>query len=301
MEADAVAESFGDRLIRDPGLAVGDVLFQPFQAGICPGDPLEVVQKLHGRRDLLIDLGGERDGQDHVADASMPGDGVVDYEQDACHVAAGEDELARGTESGGLDLGPPQPSSGSFPQLGMAPLDLALQTEDTQLLGRARGRRQAEKVQRKPRVLGGLLARSVDQELSPPAGDERGKGDQGQEKQDGVDHRQQEAGQTDRHRQARQRQHGIEAVLDLLDLLFEHGQPVGDLGPLLVLDAGGTVGQVDEPQLRGQRVDLGQLEVGDVGEMPECEHADYAGGHGETGNPCAGRVAGQGGVGQPLH
>ena len=104
--------------------------------------PLEVVEERNRGRNLLVHLGGECDREDHVADAAMPADRVVDHEQDGCDVAAGEDELARGPEGGGLDLGPPQPPSGSLPQLGMAPLDLVLQTEDTQLLGRAGGGRQ---------------------------------------------------------------------------------------------------------------------------------------------------------------
>ena len=202
-EADAVTDALGDGVVRSSGFAVGDVPLEPLEPGVHLGDALQVVEKGDRRRDLLVDLRGQRDGQHNVADAPLARDRVVDDEKDTGDVARGKHKLAGGPKPSRFQLRAPEPAGGSLPQLGVAPLDLLLEAEDTQLLGRSGTRRQPEEVHRQPRVLSGLLARPIDDRLSPLPRDERWDRDQRKEQQEGIDERQQDAGQADRDGQAR--------------------------------------------------------------------------------------------------
>ena len=145
----------------------------------------------------------------------------------------------------------------------------------------------------------GFLARPIEDELGTASGHQRRNGDEWQQQQNGVHHRQQQSRQADCHNQARERQRGVDPILDLLNLLLQHRQPVGELGPLLVLDPGRAARERDQAELGRQRVDLRKLEVGEMGEVAERQNPHGAGSHGNARNAGRRGVARYRRVGQP--
>jgi hypothetical protein len=194
-------------------------------------------------------------------------DRVADDQEDSGNVAGREDELASGSQGRGPDLRPPQPPRHAFPQHLVAVHDLALEPEDPQLLRRPGTGRQTEEVHRQARVRSGLLTRPIDELLGPLPGDQRREGNERQQEQQRIDQREKHAGHDHRHAQTREGQHRVEAVLDLLQLDLEHGQPVGVFRSFQVFDSGRAVRKRHEAPFHRQSAYLRQLEVGDVGEV----------------------------------
>ena len=62
--------------------------------------------------------------------------------------------------------------------------------------------------------------------------------------------------------------------VDEKHLFAQDREPVGVVGALLVLDSRGAVREQDQIGVDREHVGIGQLEVGDVSEMPECEPED---------------------------
>ena len=119
-EGDTRGDPFGHGVVGVLGFALGDVLLEPLETDVGSSYALHVVEQVHGRCDLLIDLRGQRDRQNDITHAAMAADRVVDDQQDAGHVSGGKDELPAGAQQHGLDLGSPSAPRDALPQFAVA-------------------------------------------------------------------------------------------------------------------------------------------------------------------------------------
>ena len=96
----------------------------------------------------------------------------------------------------------------------------------------------------------------------------------GKKQQDRVDERQQDPRLDHRDRQPERRQQRLQRGLKLEQLLAQDGEPVGVVRPLLMLDPRRAVREQDQIGVDLEHVRVGQLEVGDVSEVPERQPED---------------------------
>ena len=192
---------------------------------------------LHQLAHLAVELGAEAQRDHHGADGQVAGDGSGHHERDGGHVAGGEAAPSRRGHQAGAHVGGPLAPVDRRERLAVAPLELAGQVEDADLLA---GRRQGGQLGQQahaPSLLGVLGPHPLPHLLDAQAEHERRYPGQGQQEQHGVERAEHdERGHHLDHAPQRPRDRH-ERVVQRPSLPADHADPVLVLRSFVVLEA----------------------------------------------------------------